>query len=354
MSDKFDNFLNELAGAADKKKKGELGFKVYSGTDLRLASHVPWGIPTRIPQLDLELGRPGYPGGRTVELYGFEHSGKSCAALAAMAACQRKGGTCVWIDTEFAWDPDWARMNGVDPAQVAVPEVHTVEAIFNVQDKVIKAHTKTGDGTPLITVVDSVTAVPSGESEKKEYGEVQKIGTDARAIRNGMRKIAIDIAENNILAIYINHLTAKTNAVSFGAQSQSAGGHALKYWSSVRIKFSNMGNVMVGEDDNKRRRGMKVGLTVEKNKVAATGNPKVEAQLLENGFDLHENLFEGFVKIGEMERVNAQTWFFKPGDLQLSKKEWKVYVDDRSDGIDEVYDWFIKKAIEEGYIRSYQ
>jgi len=356
MSDSFDNFLNEMVGVADKsaKKKDELDFSVMSGTDLRLASHIPFGVPTRIPMLDLELGRPGYPAGRSIELYGFEASGKSCAALAAMASCQRKGGYCIWIDTEFTWDPYWAGLNGVDPDKVMVGEARTIEAALNIQAKAIDAHKKVNDkNLPLVIVMDSVTAVPSVESANKNLGEVQKIGTDARAIRTGMRKLTCDIAENNVLALYINHLTAKMATSAFAAQSQSAGGHALKFWSSMRIKFTNMGNVMVGKDEEKRRRGMKVGLVIEKNKVAQTGNPKCETQLLEHGFDLYENLFDAMITIGDMQKVNQQTYYFEPTKTQLSRKEWKVLIDD-NDGIDAAYAWFIKRAIEKKFIRAYK
>src|SRR3972149_2030669 len=75
---------------------GTCGF----GTDLTLSSHVKFGIPTPIPQLDLSLGRPGYPAGRLVELYGLPATGKTTAAYHAMAQCQKMGGLAVLIDTE--------------------------------------------------------------------------------------------------------------------------------------------------------------------------------------------------------------------------------------------------------------
>lgn len=357
MSDAFDDFLNEMAGLAKKAegKKSGLDFSVFKGTDLQLASHVPYGVPTRIPQLDLSLGRPGYPAGRIVELYGFEMSGKTTGALAAMASAQRKGGFCLWIDAEFAWSPEWAMANGVDPDRVVVAEADTIEAILNIQDKALLAHNKIdGDELPFIMVVDSITAVPSEESIVKNFGEVQKIGTDARAIRNGMRKLTKSVAENNAVAIYINHLTAKTAAVSFAKQSQSAGGHALKFYSSLRIQFTRTGNIFAGEGADKTRRGMKVKIEVEKNKVMKTGRPQVECQLLGSGFDLYEDLFDALIYIGEMEKVNQRTYAFIETQTQLSRSEWKDFVDKNTEGIDSLYYWFLKKATEKGFIKAYQ
>lgn len=356
MSEVFEDFLNEMADLAGKSasKKSQLDFSVFSGTDIRLASHIPYGIPSRIPQLDLSLMRPGYPAGRIVEMYGFSGVGKTTAALSAMASAQERGGYCLWVDAEFAWSPEWASTNGVDPSRVLVAEADSVEAIFNVQEKALKARSKVDDmNIPFVMVVDSVTAVPSEESLDKEYGEVQKIGTDARAIRNGMRKLTKEIADNKALALYINHLTSKTSAMAFAKQSQSAGGHALKFYSSMRIQFSRISDIREGEGENRVRKGMKVAIEVEKNKVMAVEIPKVECQLLKNGFDLYENLFDALVKIGMIEKVNNRSYLFKETETQMSRSEWKAFVDNNTEGIIPMYKYFLEEAKKTGKINPY-
>lgn len=353
MGDQFDDFLKELADQSKKVKKNELEFEVFQGTDIGIASHVPYGIPTRIPQLDLSIGKPGYPAGRIVEIYGFEMSGKTTAALAAMAAAQRKGGYCMWIDAEHAWDPAWARKNGVDPEKVVVAEADSVEGILSVCSRGLEARAKMDPDTPFIMVTDSITAVPSQESLEKDFGEVDRVGTDAKAIRKGMRKLCKDIAEAKALAIFINHSTSKIATTAFAKQSQSAGGHALKFWSSLRIEFARTGNVTEGTGAERVREGMRVGMTVEKNKVAKTGKMKVECNLLDTGFDLYDNLFDAMIDIEEIEKVNQQTYFFKPTGTQLSRKEWRTFVEEHAEGVDETYNWFLKKAMEKGYITPY-
>lgn len=353
MGDAFEDFLNEMSGVASKGKKSDLDFNVFSGTDIRLASHVPFGIHTRIPQLDLSLGKPGYPAGRIVELYGFEMSGKTTGALAAIAAAQRRGGYCLWIDSEFAWDANWAITNGVDPDKVLVAEADSIEGVLNIQDKALQAKSITNDEVPFIMVVDSITAVPSMESLDKNFGEVQRIGTDAKAIRNGMRKLTKDIAEKNALAIYINHSTAKIASMPFAKNSQSAGGHALKFYSSLRIEFARKSTIHDGKGDTRTREGMEVVMTVEKNKVSSTKKPKVTSKLLNTGFDLHSNLFDAMIDIGEIEKVNDRTYYIKFTEAQISKAEWKTFVDDRTEGIEEMYTWFLRKAVEKGFIDLY-
>lgn len=60
--------------------------------------------------LDRALGG-GYPKGRIVEVYGPEASGKTTLALHAIAEVQRRGGYCVFIDAEHAFDAAYAAVS---------------------------------------------------------------------------------------------------------------------------------------------------------------------------------------------------------------------------------------------------
>ncbi len=44
--------------------------------------------------------------GRIVEIYGPESSGKTTLTLQVIAAAQREGKTCAFIDAEHALDPN--------------------------------------------------------------------------------------------------------------------------------------------------------------------------------------------------------------------------------------------------------
>jgi len=343
----FDEFLNDVSGG----KKGSIDFKVFKGTDLQIGSHVPYGVPSRIPQLDLAIGRNGYPAGRSVEVFGFEHVGKSCAALSAVAAAQRMGGFGVWIDAERSFQADWAIKNGCDPARVVLAEADCIEGIFTVLERAIDAYSSHETKTPLVCAVDSVTAIPSRESQDKDYGEVQRIGTDARAIRIGMRKINAKIANAKVLVIFVNHSIANMNSPMGGGIS--AGGHALKFNAGLRIQLARKKTVTDEVEDEKVYRGMEVQITVEKNRVGRTSTRQVSCFLLENGFDLYSNLFDGFQRIGVLEAVNKRTFLFKPTETRISRAEWRTFIDEHSKGVDLAYDWFLKKAIEQGEIVAY-
>ena len=71
-------------------------------------------ISTGSLSLDIALGAGGLPMGRIVEIYGPESSGKTTLTLQVIAAAQREGKTCAFIDAEHALDPVYARKLGVD------------------------------------------------------------------------------------------------------------------------------------------------------------------------------------------------------------------------------------------------
>jgi recombination protein RecA len=319
---------------------------VLAGTDIRLVSHVPYGIPTGIPQLDLSLGRPGYPVGRIIELYGFEMSGKTTAALAACAEAQKLGVTVIWIDTEKAWDSDWARKCGVNSDEIGIGEAMTLEDIWRIHEEAIASI----EDETLLIVTDSATAVISEASLKKDIGEEQRLGQDSRVMRHAMRKLNAHIAEKNVTCLFINHAIARM--ASFGKQSQAAGGHALKFYSSVRLEFQRTADIYDTTGDDKKRRGMKVNITVEKNKVMQTGKKTVAVELIEDGFNLEAGLFEALKDIGVIEKVNQKAWFFKPTETQLTKSEWPEFVE-KQGGADKVYTYFLRAARDNGVIVPY-
>ncbi len=60
-------------------------------------------ISTGSLSLDIALGAGGLPMGRIVEIYGPESSGKTTLTLQVVAAAQREGKTCAFIDAEHGW-----------------------------------------------------------------------------------------------------------------------------------------------------------------------------------------------------------------------------------------------------------
>jgi recombination protein RecA len=318
----FDDILKAVKKAADKDPHT----RVYEAGDITMGSHIPFGVPSGIPRLDLRLGKPGLPAGKVIEYFGFERSGKTTAALHAVAQVQRMGGGGIFIDTEHSFNRDRALEIGVDPDNnFSVLECDTIEAIFRTLDTFIQSKLSGEDDTPLLIMVDSVTAVTSETEMKKKYGEVQRVGEDARVLRYNTRKIMKDIAASNVIVIFINHAVSTISANKYAKQSTSAGGHALKFFAALRCEFKNSGNLTTA--DKSERRGQKINIAIEKSKIGDVPKPLINDVVLfgTNGFDLATELLEAGKESGWLKGPNQQTYTLRLPDTEpvdFKAKDW--------------------------------
>ncbi len=96
-------------------------------------------ISTGSLSLDIALGAGGLPMGRIVEIYGPESSGKTTLTLQVIAAAQREGKTCAFIDAEHALDPVYARKLGVDIDNLLCSQPDTGEQALEICDALARS-----------------------------------------------------------------------------------------------------------------------------------------------------------------------------------------------------------------------
>ncbi|HEX7479983.1 MAG TPA: recombinase RecA [Polyangiales bacterium] len=221
----------------------------------RRAEQVP-AITTGCPSLDRALGCGGYPRGRIVEVYGPEASGKTTLTLHAIAECQRAGGVAAFIDAEHALDVHYAKQVGVDVDQLLVSQPDTGEQALEIAETLVRS-----GGIDLL-VIDSVAAlVPKAEIDG-EMGD-QHMGLQARLMSQALRKLTGITHRTGTTIMFINQLRMKIGVV-FGSPETTTGGHALKYYASVRLDIRRIGPVKNGEEICGNRTRVKV----VKNKLA--------------------------------------------------------------------------------------
>ena len=219
------------------------------------AMHVE-AIPTGSLSLDLALGIGGLPRGRIVEIYGPESSGKTTLTLQVIAAAQREGKTCAFIDAEHALDPVYARKLGVDIDNLLCSQPDTGEQALEITEALVRSNAID------VIVVDSVAAlVPRAEIEG-EMGD-SHVGLQARLMSQALRKLAGAISKSNCVAIFINQLREKVGVV-YGNPEVTPGGRALKFYSSVRLDVRKKEVLKSGADII----GSRTKVKVVKNKVA--------------------------------------------------------------------------------------
>lgn len=213
-------------------------------------------ISTGCPSLNDALGCGGYPRGRIVEIYGPESSGKTTLTLHAIAECQRAGGVAAFIDAEHALDVQYAKALGVDIEQLLVSQPDTGEQALEIAETLVRS------GAVDLVVIDSVAAlVPQSEIEG-DMGE-SHMGLQARLMSQALRKITGITHRTGTTIMFINQLRMKLG-VTFGSPETTTGGHALKYYASVRLDIRRIGPVKVGEEVCGNRTRVKI----VKNKLA--------------------------------------------------------------------------------------
>jgi recombination protein RecA len=213
-------------------------------------------IPSGSVGLDLALGVGGYPRGRVVEIFGPESSGKTTLALHAIAEVQKAGGIAAFIDAEHALDVTYARKLGVNLADLLISQPDTGEQALEIAEQLVRS------GACDLVVVDSVAAlVPKAEIEG-EMGDAH-MGVQARLMSQALRKLTAVVSRNQAIVIFINQIRMKIGVV-FGNPETTTGGHALKFYASVRLDIRRIGAVKDGEQVV----GSRTRVKVVKNKVA--------------------------------------------------------------------------------------
>lgn len=201
--------IANIVKKADKKLGSEALQKLGDDT---VSSKVNLFIPTGNGELTKALGLPGYPVGRIIEIYGPESSGKTTVVLTAAAECQKLGGIVIYIDTEFALDPDYATSLGVNVDDILLAQPESMEEAIEVLEEMIEIVRGEDATVPILVIWDSVAASPT-QHEIKE-GKAQ-VGEHARLMSSHLRQVRGLISKSNAVAIYINQIRDKVG-VMFG------------------------------------------------------------------------------------------------------------------------------------------
>ena len=335
MADKKNNQIpspTRKENAQDKKTALETALaqiekQFGKGAVMKLGANVAMqvdAISTGSLGLDLALGVGGMPRGRVVEVYGPESSGKTTLALHVLAEAQKKGGEVAFIDVEHALDPEYARALGVDIDSLLVSQPDTGEQALEICEALVRS------GAIDAIVIDSVAAmVPRAEIEG-EMGD-SHVGLQARLMSQALRKLTGVIGKTGTVAIFINQLREKVGVV-YGNPEVTAGGRALKYYSSVRIDVRRIEGL---KDSSGAFIGNRTRAKVVKNKVAP---PFKEAE-----FDIMFG--EGISKVGEILDLGVTlgivqksgAWFnYNETRLGQGRDNAKIYLKEHPDLMDEI------------------
>ncbi|MSO13783.1 recombinase RecA [Rickettsiales endosymbiont of Trichoplax sp. H2] len=280
-------------------------------------------IPSGSLGIDIALGVGGYPKGRVIEIFGPESSGKTTLTLHAIAECQKKGGTCAFIDAEHALDVSYAKKLGVDTEKLILSQPDSGEQALEITDTLVRS------GAFDMVIVDSVAAlVPKAEIEG-DMGD-SHVGLQARLMSQALRKLTSNVSKSNTILFFINQIRMKIG-VMFGNPETTTGGNALKFYSSVRLDIRRIGAIK----DKEEVIGNQTRVKIVKNKVAPP------FKVIE--FDIMYG--EGISKEGEiidigvaLDIINKSGSWYSYNDQKIGqgKENAKVFFKENPEALDEI------------------
>ena len=197
----------------------------------------------------------GLPKGRIIEIFGPESSGKTTLSLQVIAEMQKTGGTCAFIDAEHALDIQYASRLGVQVPDLLLSQPDTGEQALEIVDALVRS------GSVDLVVVDSVAALTPKNEIEGVMGDSLP-GLQARLMSQALRKLTTSISRTKCIVIFINQIRMKIGG--YGNPETTAGGNALKFYSSVRLDIRRVGAIKKGDEVI----GNETKVKVVKNKVA--------------------------------------------------------------------------------------
>lgn len=257
-------------------------------------------IPTGSLGLDIAVGIGGLPRGRVIEVYGPESSGKTTLTLHLAAETQKLGGTVVFIDAEHALDLNYAARLGVDTEKLLISQPDCGEQALEIAETLVRSNAVD------LVVVDSVAALTPRAELDGEMGDSLP-GLQARLMSQALRKLTGAVAKTNTSVVFINQIRMKIG-VMFGSPETTAGGNALKFYSSVRMDIRRIGAIK----DRDEVVGNRTKIKVVKNKVAP---PFREAEfdiMYNEGISQDGELVDLGVKYGIVDKAGA--WYAFNGE----------------------------------------
>jgi recombination protein RecA len=288
-------------------------------------------IPTGSIGLDLALGVGGYPKGRIIEIYGPESSGKTTLAIHAIAEAQKKGGIAAIIDAEHAFDRSYAESLGVDTQNLLISQPDNGEQALEIADNLIRS------GAIDIIVIDSVAALTPRAEIEGEMGD-SAVGMQARLMSKALRKLTGTISKTGCCCIFINQLREKIG-VMFGNPETTTGGHALKFYATIRLDIRRSTQIKDGENAVGNRTKVKV----VKNKVAPPFQKAEFDIMFGKGISKTGEIIDMGVELGIIKKSGS--WFsYEDNKLGQGRDMVRQLLDDNTE-LCEQLEMKIKEAV---------
>lgn len=222
-------------------------------------------FPSGLEVLDRHVvGVGGIPWGRVIEIFGKESGGKTTLATKFMAGAQRDGGTVMLLDAEHTFEANWARLHGVDLSKLIWnrPQYMFLDGNDGALARVeAMCDLVMGTKERVLMVVDSVTALKTRAEMEDGLDADEGIAEIARYWSRAMRILVEKLEKAQCTLVLLNQVRA-SGFSGYGASTNTSGGNAIKFYSSVRLK------VWPYAPADANQKWKQIGVEAVKNKVS--------------------------------------------------------------------------------------
>lgn len=251
----------------------------------------------------------GIPIGMLTQFMGEASTAKTVFATHILKDAQNKGYYSVLVDSENAYNPDFAKSLGINPEKLIYTAPETLEDCFQVIQDTIVAIREVDKDTPIVIAYDSIAVSPSkAEYEAENYeGNNMQGAVRAKATGACLRKINPLLRKYKVALVVINQIRNKIGVMYGDPTTLAAGGKSLEYYLGVNMKtISNKTSDLI-KDDNKKVIGIQGKIRNTKNKVAVPFRETTFKLLYDKGLDPFEGLIDCLIEDGLVIRSGA--WY---------------------------------------------
>ena len=251
----------------------------------------------------------GIPIGMITQFIGESSTAKTVFGTHILKEAQAQGYYSMMVDSENAYNPEFATHLGIDPKNLIYSAPETLEDCFQVIEDTIVAIRETDKDTPIVIVYDSLAVSPSkSEYEAANYDGNNMLGA-IRAKSTGacLRKMNPLMRKYKVALVIINQIRNKVGVMYGSPDTAAAGGKSLEYYLGVNLKCISNKTSDLLKDDNKNVIGIQGKVRNTKNKCSIPFK-ECEFELLFNkGLNPYTGLLKQLEVEGHVERSGA--WY---------------------------------------------
>lgn len=223
------------------------------GETLKTAGKVPYYVDTGNLAMNYSCSGKfitgGFPGGRIIEAFGPEASGKSLLGYCFLHAIQKQGGISVLLDCERSSGSDFAaRCGHVNVDNLLVYDPITLQQVEKKIIAVVNAIRSKFSNKPIGIVWDSIGVNPTDREwsevelpENATKAQIDAVGQErpgerAKFANKILRSLNPFLNDNNATLYVINQVRKKIGVIYGNDETTSGGGEALKFYASLRFR----------------------------------------------------------------------------------------------------------------------